>query len=181
MTPYATKGGSTWLVDSERCTPNGIRTRVTALKGRGPRPLADGGAGAGYRSGRVVRPCRKAFQRRLEVVPGLGLRLGVVRSIHVAGQLEIPLPGGFSRERKDRCVLAGGHVLVLRSPGRDSSHPVGSITHVAVHRAPVAAPVRSVPGPGRRGFRSRAGGRSRPSCRTGRRPAPPPPPPLRRW
>src|SRR6185437_8393784 len=29
-------------------TPNGIRTRVTALKGRGPRPLADGGARAGY-------------------------------------------------------------------------------------------------------------------------------------
>src|SRR3954464_1711244 len=103
-------------------TPNGIRTRVTALKGRGPRPLADGGAGAGYRSGCVVRPCRKAFQRRLEVVPGLGLRLGVVRSIHVAGQLEIPLPGGFSRERKDGCVLAGGHVLGIRSPGGDSSH-----------------------------------------------------------
>ena len=28
-------------------TPNGIRTRVTALKGRGPRPLADGGAAGG--------------------------------------------------------------------------------------------------------------------------------------
>src|SRR5579863_2199690 len=26
-----------------RCTPNGIRTRVTALKGRRPRPLDDGG------------------------------------------------------------------------------------------------------------------------------------------
>src|SRR5262245_16488585 len=27
------------------CTPNGIRTRVSALKGRDPRPLDDGGPG----------------------------------------------------------------------------------------------------------------------------------------
>jgi hypothetical protein len=30
--------------DPVRCTPNGIRTRVTALKGRRPRPLDDGGS-----------------------------------------------------------------------------------------------------------------------------------------
>ena len=29
--------------DAARSTPNGIRTRVTALKGRRPRPLDDGG------------------------------------------------------------------------------------------------------------------------------------------
>src|SRR6476620_7263382 len=89
-------------------TPNGIRTRVTALKGRGPRPLADGGARAGYRSGRVVRPARKAFQSGLELLPGLRFRLGVVGSVHVTGQLEVPLPGGFLSEREDRCGLARG-------------------------------------------------------------------------
>jgi integrase len=32
---------------SLRCTPNGIRTRATAVKGRRPRPLDDGGPSPG--------------------------------------------------------------------------------------------------------------------------------------
>src|SRR4029079_5720846 len=40
--PASNKGGP--LQGTTADTPNGIRTRVTALKGRGPRPLADGGA-----------------------------------------------------------------------------------------------------------------------------------------
>ena len=36
--------------------PNGIRTRATAVKGRGPRPLDDGGEGNALDVEGVVRP-----------------------------------------------------------------------------------------------------------------------------
>ncbi|MDX6553732.1 MAG: hypothetical protein QOH74_2220, partial [Gaiellales bacterium] len=41
-------------------TPNGIRTRVAALKGRRPRPLADGGAAAEYASAAAQPPPQAA-------------------------------------------------------------------------------------------------------------------------
>ena len=62
----ATRGRPRRLVDPQSSTPNGIRTRVTALKGRGPRPLADGGApaqdtGQAASSGRAGRRSRAAW------------------------------------------------------------------------------------------------------------------------
>src|ERR1700681_3666341 len=61
-----------------RCTPNGIRTRVTALKGRRPRPLDDGGwtdQGLRRLAGRLAaltgsfRP-REAANPNLQACPG---------------------------------------------------------------------------------------------------------------
>src|ERR671936_1651892 len=86
-------------------TPNGIRTRVTALKGRGPRPLADGGARAGYPSGGVVRPLRHALQGGLQLLPGFGLGLGVLLALRIAGRLEIAAPGRLRGEGEDRDCL----------------------------------------------------------------------------
>lgn len=46
------RGGAGWRVPRRRGTPNGIRTRVSALKGQYPRPLDDGGT---IRTGPTIR------------------------------------------------------------------------------------------------------------------------------
>ena len=52
--------------------PNGIRTRASALKGRRPRPLDDGGAGVLHQqgSGRRGRPTEYSDRRRSSVLHG---------------------------------------------------------------------------------------------------------------
>jgi hypothetical protein len=55
-----------WNLGGYRCTPDGIRTHATGVRGRRPRPLDDGGLGSSPFPGRFqfFLP-ERTYQRRL--------------------------------------------------------------------------------------------------------------------
>src|SRR3954469_22489131 len=129
-------------------TPNGIRTRVTALKGRGPRPLADGGARA-EDTGARSRPTTS--RRRGRRPPAhLQLRFAVDESDgavdadrHVLGigahherlgaQLVEPVPADVMDQRAREAAAAP---VAVRVDGLEPGHAgaVGEQSHRGAQR-----------------------------------------------
>ncbi len=81
-------------------TPNGIRTRVTAVKGRGPRPLDDGSP-TGWRTG---RPERSATVLRWE---------------HAKHRAPLPLPP----KRVDTPINRAGQWFPIARPSNPTATP----------------------------------------------------------
>ena len=133
-------------------TPNGIRTRVTALKGRRPGPLDDGGSidrGEGH------------YQDRSHVDPS-----GLSWTSHVVSSMPEPELSLYGVGLGEASLLAG-EVAVLHEQVHERPEQLGGIAHRLggqVSRAPRSSPVAPL-GPGR----ARPTGSGRPPSSTTRR------------
>ena len=90
-----------------RGTPNGVRTRVTALKGRRPRPLDDGGIGtAGWVGTEKISPAAPAVGAWVSIRDGMLARqaghLGKHERTPIRQKLDVHHPevNPFVRRRK---------------------------------------------------------------------------------